>query len=1283
MKKTVIVVFVVFSLLFTACVQEQKVTAETSLPKVLELSGLSGQYEVEDYTDYGLWLLTIEANALTNKVADADTYYLETEGNVYAIQRNPLNAGQLMIFLPEHFVIENLSSAKITMEQIGQSGSRGDNDDIFIETVYITKDGKEYELTLENYLFMKQASKDTFVYADGKLLRPDYVKSSDGYTYSMQSYYNARQVSEDHDVNGAFSFLKKLENYESYVYVNNPYRAKIEEGTVAVYDPDTRDRVWELGAMGAIDEAATYTYDIADNSNAQTLTLTIKEENLPTKYNQSGEYEIQFKDDATVCSFVNRSGNLYDCVIEYAITDNVDLIKNARFSEASNATQTDIRLKGVNKAYALLITDPATVLKVASGTTVAQMKSYLEAVDGSNQTYTFKTTDGKLSNASILTKNGTLTVTSEYGEPYIAQFEMRVNPTPFVRLETTSKIIWHNTIGDAVTGASESDYSTITVWPGLYRENITFGSKAIHLMSTDPASETVRNTTIIDGMSNGNTILIGNLAGGSMERDGSEEQTIVEGFTLTGGASVLSPTSQRADDSVLGMISAAVAVNREKAIIRNNLITGNGTDTGDGMSNLSGCGIISEYATSTVYSNEIRNNYNVLIASGAAVANGTAEIYDNLITQNTGNMGGGILVTNLEETGVSSRETTDETVAKIYRNTISENTAGVSEYIPGDGAGIYIYKGCSILNANGEKWRHFNSPAASIEFVEGSPAEQRNVYQSNAINTGSDQGTDIMYDESEETPPGTLEISPVTVPEGDLFTLTATYTFAGPTWEGGVELDSAGDVTLAFFDLDTASVTIGDGEKRLLTADEKFSAYTIQIEGITSEAATKVVFQICRKSDTAMPAKAYTLRAIPDADGGSGSAYGNTQTGIASSELTIKVSGPVSFAQGETTAEYDTIQAAVAAISGTSPATLTLNNDLYREGSQIELSFCPALVTIQAAEGKSPVIDGEEQYRPFSLTNSPTVTFKGITFTKGYYELTDGEDGGGAIKAFNTPLVLNDCVFTSNKVRAAGGEDDYEVYGHGGAIYSTYATLILNDCTFTSNVLHNASYWTPVYGAAISVQTMDFLNISSCEFDSNHMIIDDLNNTSGCGGAVNADYTDLTVIESSTFTGNSASGDFAGAVRIYGETSGGDSVKIRNSSFTSNSSIGPWSGGGALALMNMSGASEISDCVFDSNETNKNGGAIYIHTKNDFEITDTVIKNNSANQNGGGIYLYYTNGSDITTGGVKWGLGATSLNNAFSVSSNGTYHATANSDDSVYITGNTAESGNSYTGVTN
>ena len=328
-RKWITLLMIILVCFLASCMKRE---TEDTLPAELSLGVISGSYEKEDLTDLGLWLLTINGEALSNRIREADAYYLKTDGGIYRVRRNPLNARQLMVFLPETFAAESLKTAKLVTQGPGAAAGGRNEADIFIESVYLTKAGTVYELTLTDYLFMKQAP-DAFVYEDGKLLRPTHVKSSDGYAYLMKYYYDARQATSEHSVNGAFNFLKDLGTHENYIDAENPHRVKIEDGHPVTDDPDTRDRVWQLGAMGTIDETATYTYDVTTDSEAQKLILTLKEENLPVKYKQSGIYEIQLRDDATVCCLYEIAPGIYQGDIQYRTTNNIDLVKNARFNE--------------------------------------------------------------------------------------------------------------------------------------------------------------------------------------------------------------------------------------------------------------------------------------------------------------------------------------------------------------------------------------------------------------------------------------------------------------------------------------------------------------------------------------------------------------------------------------------------------------------------------------------------------------------------------------------------------------------------------------------------------------------------------------------------------------------------------------------------------------------------------------------------------------------------------------------------------------------------------------
>lgn len=687
MKKLMFLPILMIVLLLVSCVnQEDSDTNNTGVSEILKLSELTGGYEIEDLSALGFWVLTIDHEHLERRLKGT-AYTFRMENGVFDVKPNPLNKGQLLVFLPEFTDAEKIEEG--TVSKAKEMVSFRNGDEIAIEYIWLTKANKLYEMTLVDYIFMKKAQ-DEMVYDDEKLLRPTHVKSSDGYVYTMKRYYDARQVSDDHSVNGAFSFLKGLSNHESFLETDNPNRVKIENGSPVISDPDMRNRVWQLGKMGSIDESATYTYDILDNSGEQILILTIKDTNLPGKYKQSGVYEIQLKGDATVCSFVNRSGSLYDCVIEYATTNSMDLVKNARFSEIIYSTETDIRVKPGNEAAVQIITDPATVLKVASGTTVAQVKTYLEAVDGSDQTYTFKITEGELTDTSTLTTDGTLTVRSSYGEPYKKELEMRVNANPFVRLEKTDDTIgWHDSIQAAINAGD--DGATITVWPGEYKEAIDMSqnSNNYHIRSINPMDSETRDRTIVNAngvLANDGTALKDVLS----ISNGQTEKTIIEGLTLT----------SRMAKETAGQLGVFILDATPE--IRNCKISGN-------SGSMYGGGIY-------IQTDGLVNPANI------------PYIHHNLIEDNYACAGGGIFVYTDSE-------------AKIVENEIRNNLAMAK------GAGISVEEGSRIRNDAGDAWLPHLLPGTARNAVEVEGTTTTNTYMNNQIkNNPESDAADIFFE---------------------------------------------------------------------------------------------------------------------------------------------------------------------------------------------------------------------------------------------------------------------------------------------------------------------------------------------------------------------------------------------------------------------------------------------------------------------------------------------------------------------------------------------------------
>jgi hypothetical protein len=245
--------------------------------------------------------------------------------------------------------------------------------------------------------------------------------------------------------------------------------------------------------------------------------------------------------------------------------------------------------------YVQLLTSPKK-LKVASETTVDTLLKSIKAADDSSQTYAVENASGSLTLTDPLTEAATLIVTAAHGNTQA--YAITINPTPFIKLIYTAvanasrngsspSIAWYNTIVEAISNADEFTQSTITVWPGYYVENLNLELKPIHLMSSNPASKTIRETTIIDGNAIGLVIMIGEIweddSGEITSRLSTSGQTIVEGFTIK---------------------NSGICIVGADPIIRNNLITENG----DGNT-IPGRGITIVDASPTIYDNEITKNH--------------------------------------------------------------------------------------------------------------------------------------------------------------------------------------------------------------------------------------------------------------------------------------------------------------------------------------------------------------------------------------------------------------------------------------------------------------------------------------------------------------------------------------------------------------------------------------------------------------------------------------------------------------------------------------------------
>lgn len=213
----------------------------------------------------------------------------------------------------------------------------------------------------------------------------------------------------------------------------------------------------------------------------------------------------------------------------------------------------------------------------------------------------------------------------------------------------------------------------------------------------------------------------------------------------------------------------------------------------------------------------------------------------------------------------------------------------------------------------------------------------------------------------------------------------------------------------------------------------------------------------------------------------------------------------------------------------------------------------------------------------------------------------------------------------------------------------------------------------------------------------NNITLDTIKHASSWGGAM---YNEGTLIlDNVTFNKNIAQTPKAvggGAMALVATNGNAVSTTIKNSTFTNNSTESNpvyENNGGAIYVYGTSGlvgdnTLKISDSLFESNHTNKTGGAIGVNNlgPSDFkiEINDTTFTNNNSTGYGGAI--------DVTTGGtgnVNINLNNATFNSNESSKSDGGAIAyekgniTSNISNSTF-TSNTANNGGAiYNGIKN
>jgi len=214
----------------------------------------------------------------------------------------------------------------------------------------------------------------------------------------------------------------------------------------------------------------------------------------------------------------------------------------------------------------------------------------------------------------------------------------------------------------------------------------------------------------------------------------------------------------------------------------------------------------------------------------------------------------------------------------LYGNTFEDlNTT--------EGGAVYAHYASEnesvLYNEDGARWKWFNVPDATVEFVENT-ANNNNTYNNCTINGDQEaEGAKISYGQR-TTPTGTLTVRPEEGEEQSMVILSIDY-LTGMAFKGGTLTIC---VPTGFEITDDASVTI-EGQPATAASHYNPATQTMDITGIALEEVGTITLkleeqEVPEATTTGMSARDrdYHFTAIADADG-SGTAWTSTDESTA------------------------------------------------------------------------------------------------------------------------------------------------------------------------------------------------------------------------------------------------------------------------------------------------------------------------------------------------------------------------------------------------------------------
>lgn len=229
-KKSRFSIFFLFSLLiFVSCMNNQ-----------IRKQPIS--FLIIDNTFMGVWAVSLNQEKIPSLLPEYSDLGIEIAGQYYPITINPFDANVCEVSIPDTFSEEAIRNGTILYKSIQdnrESVARAAS--LTIAAVVIDKGILENGTTLyeiEADLFISMRNANVYVFGpSGEFIRPSYVKSSEGYYYTVEVFISARNASPDSSINGTLVFLKSRSNHNVLLQNIFPNFVRYENGKIVVYPP--------------------------------------------------------------------------------------------------------------------------------------------------------------------------------------------------------------------------------------------------------------------------------------------------------------------------------------------------------------------------------------------------------------------------------------------------------------------------------------------------------------------------------------------------------------------------------------------------------------------------------------------------------------------------------------------------------------------------------------------------------------------------------------------------------------------------------------------------------------------------------------------------------------------------------------------------------------------------------------------------------------------------------------------------------------------------------------